>query len=507
MLLARATARRKEFAVRNSMGAGRRRLIRQLLTESFVLSCLGGLFGLLIARWAARFLLHFLPQGHIPFVLDLRPDLRDILFTAVLSILAALLFGTAPAVQSTRGDLGLDLKSDSSGSIGGKTTRLRNSLIVVQVAFSLALLILSGLFIQTVFNLRPHSEYAAADRILLFTMKPQDEIYTPDRIRAITAELIRRVSEIPGVQAVALAENGPFASRSNHDVLQTPGHAPIEVASDSVTPGFFKTIGIPLRSGRDFRPTDKPGSPKVVIVNQTLARALFNTENPVGKIVELPSEHGSQFFEVVGVVGDTHYYDLHIERKPAAFFAFQNEPPYMPTLHVRVNASNPNAFIPVIRRAFDQVDKGFPVFNIRTLELRIQDALARERMIADLSAAFGLLALALAAVGLYGTLSYSVARRTREIGIRMALGSQGAAVIWMIGREALLLVAMGVGIGCAVAICGGYAFSRALYGVAPADPTILSAASTLMFVTASVAACIPATRAARVDPIVALHYE
>ncbi len=507
MSLARAGARRREIAVRTALGAGRGRLIQQLITESLLLAGFAGAAGFLVARYASQFLLYFLPQGHIHLVLDLRPDADALVFTVGLSILAALLFGVTAAYQSTRGNLVSGFKSDSNGSVGvPEKYALKKLLITGQIAFSLALLMVAGLFIRTVFNLYPKSDFADPDRILVFTLKPPEEIYSSDRIRSLTAELVRRISTLPGVKAVSLAENGPFAGRENRDTLQVPGGSSVEASDDSVLPGFFNTLGLPILAGRDFTPADKPGSPKVMIVNRNLATALFPGQNPLGRMVEMPSRRGSQFFRIVGVVGDSHYYNPR-RILPAAFYAFQNDPPYMPTLHIRVASSNAAAYIPAIRHEFNAIDKGFPVFNVRTLQDRIEDAFAPERMIADLSAAFGGLALALAAVGLYGVFTYSVTQRTREIGLRMALGSTIPDVLWLIVREALLLLAMGIGFGSAVAIGGAYLLSHQLYGVAPTDPLTLFASAAVMIAIALLAVSIPAWKASRIDPMIALRHD
>ena len=507
MSLARAGARRREIAVRSSLGAGRGRLIQQTITESLLLASFAALAGWQVSRLVSQFLLHFLPQGHMRLVLDLNPGADALVFTVVISMAAALFFGAIVAYQSTRGNLVTGLKSDAGGSLGGaEPYMLKKFLVAGQIAFSLALLIVAGLFIRTVFNLRPDRDFADPGRVLVFTMKPQEEIYSPERIRSLTAELIRRVSALPGIEAVSLAENGPFASRQDTAALQLPGGDVVEASDDSVWPGFFHTLRLPLLAGRDFTSADKPGSPKVMVINQSLNTALFGRQNALGRMVEMPSPHGSQFFQVIGVVGDSHYYDPRREG-PAAFFAFQNDPPYMPTLHVRVASANAAAYIPAIRREFDTLDKGFPVFNVRTMEDRIEDALSRERMIGDLSAIFGMLALGLAGVGLYGVFTYSVTQRTREIGLRMALGSQMGSVLWMVIREALLLVAVGVGIGCVLAVGGARLISNQLYGVAPGDPATLLAAAGAMLIIALLAVAFPAWRASRIDPVIALRQD
>jgi predicted permease len=511
MTLARAAARSHEFAVRSCLGAGRRRLIRQILLESFLLSSCGGLVGLVVARWVAGFLLHFLLQGPTQLVLDLRLDAHSITFTILLCTVAAVLFGCTTAIQSTRGDLATALKTDSNASIGS-SSKVRKTLVIVQIAFSLALLVVANLFIRTAFNLYPNTDYPYARRILVFTMKPQQELYSPDRVRSIVSELVRRVSSIPGVQAAGIAENGPFAGRANRDVVQVPGRSPMEVATDVVTPGFLSALGLPILSGRDFNASDKPGSPRVMVLSQSVARTLFPNEDPLGRAVQLLSArstnlyslNGIPYFRVVGVVPDVHYYDVH-RLTPTAFFAFQTDPPYMPTLHVRVASSNSNAFIPTIRQEFDAVDTGFPVFNVSTLEARMQDAVARERMIADLSAAFGGLALILAAVGLYGVLAYSVARRTREIGVRIALGSKTGGILWLVWREALILLGVGTAAGFALSITAGMLLANRLYGVTPVDPVTLLTAITVLLIIAVAATSIPALKASRIDPVSALR--
>jgi ABC-type antimicrobial peptide transport system permease subunit len=271
-------------------------------------------------------------------------------------------------------------------------------------------------------------------------------------------------------------------------------------------PGFFGTLGLPILAGRDFEPSDKHESQRVMMINRSLAEALFADRSPIGRVVELPSRSGSQFFQVIGVVADSHYYDPR-RKQPAAFFTFQTNPPYMPTLHVRVASADALAYLPAVRREFNALDKGFPIFNARTLKDRIDDALSRERMIADLSTAFGVLALVLAAVGLYGVFTYSVTQRTREIGLRMALGSKISDVLWLVMREALLTVGVGSGIGMAAGAVGTSMLSSQLYGVAPADPLTLFVSTTAIIVIAMLAVSLPALKASRIDPMIALRHD
>jgi predicted permease len=507
LLLARATARQRELAVRATVGASRSRLIRQMLAESALLSLLGGSLALAVANWTVPVLLRFLPQGHIGIVLDLHPDTRVLLFTFALSFLTSVLFGLPPAIRATRGDLAATLKADSNASIGeSRRMGLRQILVVSQVGLSLTLLIVTGVCLRTVTSLRPIEFQASSDRVFLFTMKPQEEIYTPERKGLLVTELLRRVSELPGVGGVALAENGPLGSRSDDEWIEAPGHGPIRVDADWISPRFFNTIGVPLLAGRDFTAADKQGAPPVVIVNQSLARELFKNENPIGQSLSFSfGRNARRLCEIVGVVADTHYYDVHEAPRPTAWFTFQEYTPYMPTLHVRAAAPDTAGVVAAVRHEFDAIDKGFPVFNIKTLGLRIEDKLSQERLVADLAAAFGVLALLLAAVGLYGVLAYSVSRRTREIGIRMALGATRADVLWMTLKESAWLVVIGIAIGAPMAIAATRLISTTLFGLGAADPLTILTAALILIGVAAVASFLPARRAAQVDPMIALR--
>jgi predicted permease len=509
LLLARATARRRELAVRASLGANRSRLLRQMLAESLLLSLLGALLAIVVANWVTPVLFSFLPQGHVNIVLNLQPDARALLFTFALALLTSLLFGLAPAIQATRGNLAATLKADSNASVGeSRRLSLRRILVVSQVSLSLTLLIVTGVCLRAVSNLRPAEFQTTADRVFLFTMKPQQEIYTPERKRLLATELLRRVSELPGAGAVALAENGPLGSRSNREQIETPGHDPVRVDADWVSPRFFETVGVPLLAGRDFTAADNPGAPPVVIINQSLAHELFKKENPLGRSLSFSfGRSGQRPCEIVGVVADTHYYDLRQAPRPAAWFTFQEVAPYMPTLHVRSSTTDAAALFAGVRREFDALDKGFPVFNIKTLELRIEDKLAQERLVADLAAAFGALALILAAVGLYGILAYAVSRRTREIGIRMALGATRADVLRMALKESAWLVSAGIAVGAPMALTGTRLISSTLFDIGAVDPVATLVAASLLVGVAAVASFIPARRASRVDPMAALRHE
>jgi putative ABC transport system permease protein len=510
LLLVRATARRAELAVRASMGANRSRLLRQMVAESLLLSLLGGALAIVVANWVTPAMLKLLPQGHVDIVINLQPDARAMFFTFALALLTSILFGLAPAIQATRGDLAATLKAGSNASIGeSRRANFRRLLVVSQVALSLMLLIVTGVCLRTVAQLRPAEFQASAGSVFLFTMKPQPEIYTPEMRLLLATELLRRVSELPGMQSVALAENGPFGSRANRGhQIETPGRDPARGDVDWVSPRFFETIGLPLLAGRDFTAADRPGAPPVAIINQSLARELFKNENPLGRSLSFSIGRNRQgACEIVGVVADAHYYDVRQAPRPMAWFTFQEFTPSMPTLHVRSSTPDAAALVAAVRREFDALDKGFPVFNIKTLELRIEDKLAQERIVADFAAAFGVLALLLAAVGLYGVLAYSVSRRTREIGVRMALGATRADVLRMALKESAWLVSAGIAIGAPMALAATRLISSTLFDIGAFDPVATLVAASLLVGVAAVASFIPARRASRIDPMAALRHE
>ncbi len=499
MLIARGAARAREFAIRTSIGAGRFRLIRQLLAESLLLSISGAILGFAVAYLSAGALFHFLPQGHTSIVADLHPGVRTLLFTSGVAVLTSLLCGLAPALQASRTQIAGALKTPRTG--------FRELLVTSQVAFSLALLIAAGSFVRTLAALRPSDYQGSPDHVLLFTMKPQREIYTDDRKRQLVEELVRRTSGIAGVQSAAMAEYGPLGSRADSDDVQAPSGPVIHAGSDEVTPGFFDAAGLRLVQGRDFTRLDVKGAPYSAIVNQSLARLLFAGRNPIGQSIHVPSSGTNGLYQIVGVVADARYYDLHKMPGPFIWLPLAQVAPYMPTLLVRTNRADTASVLSAVRREFDAFDKGFPVFNIRTMALRIDDAMAGERMQANLSEAFGALALLLAGVGLYGVLAYSVSRRAREIGIRIALGARSPAVLWMIASEALALTGSGCLLGLAFAAASSRLLARYLNAVAAPSPLTIAACIAGMFALTAIAIAGPSLRGCRIDPVTALRQD
>lgn len=509
MLLARATTRRRELAVRSAIGAGRGRLVRQMFTESVLLAVAAGGAGLVIVSSTGNAIRSFLPNGHINVVLDLSPDSLTLWFTAGLTLVAGVVIGLVPALQATRNNLPLGLKSDSAASIGdARGAIFRKALTIGQIALSLVLLTIAGLFERSLANLEGADPFPQPDRVLLFRMKPQKELYDGTRIRALTTEVARRMSELPGVKSAALAEEGPYGSRgAMHATIHAPDGRTADADMDLVTPCFFATVGIPLLHGRDFSVLDKETSKPVIVVDENLAQGLFGGDNPVGRLVKIPVQENDVTFEIIGIVRASRYNDMHQSPPPFVFFNLQQEGPYMPTLHIRLASASPETVVPEVRREFELIDRAVPIFDVKTLRDRALDKLAQRRLVGDLAAAFGVLALALVAVGLYGLMAFSVAQRTREIGIRVALGADREQIMSLVVWQGMRIVLIGVSLGLCTAFPLARLIAGMLYNVHPSDPFSFSIVTFVLGVVTLLACYIPARRAMRVDPMVALRYD
>ncbi len=499
LLLARAAARRKEIAVRLAIGAGRARLVRQFLTESLALSAGGGTLGLLFGVWSARALTGFLTNR----VLDVSLDVRVFGFTLLVSVLTGLLFGAAPGFRASRVDLTPAFKGEAASTSPGRRARLGRLLLSGQVAMSLLLLTGAGLFIRTLANLRTMDAGFRGDHVLLATLNPGLSRYSPERTNAFYADLLQRVSAIPGVRSASLAD-APLLGGSSVDGLSVEGateHG--RTCLRLVGPRFFETMGITIRFGRDFSPNDHAGSPKVAIINETIARKYFAGENPIGKHVGIG---GAPDIEVVGVIADTKYRRLRETIPNTVYLPMdQAQRGAERTLHVRTFAG-PAGMAAAVREQVRALDKNLPV-KISLFSDLVDENLAQERLVATLSGFFGGLALLLTAMGLYGVIAYNVQRRTREIGIRMSLGARHAAVLWMVLRDCLLLAGLGVAAGVPASFWLSRLVARELFGVAPGDPATIAAAAAFLIVVAALAGYLPARRASRVDPMLALRYE
>ena len=526
LLLARATARQKEMAVRLAIGAGRWQIVRQLLVESFALSLFGALAGLAFAFGADQLLLAaFLPQdmGGYGLKLATAPDARIFAFTLAITLLTTVVFGLVPALRASRPDVAPTLKDQAGAVVGGAHVGLRKVLVTTQVALSILLLIGAGLFIRTLANLRNLGPGFPIDRLIGFDLDPSLNGYSTDRAKIFYKQLTDNLASIPGVRSVGLAAvrilegNEWDSSMTVEGYTAKPGQNP-EPFMNSVSPNYFATLGVPVLQGREFTLNDvgevKHGTkdddwnPNRVIVNETFAKKFFPGRNPIGLHAGYGSDPGTKTdMEVIGVVKDIKYTNLRDEIQPQAFV------PYLAgrqlggmTVYVRTNLDD-RELMPLVRRKVADLDPNIPLYELRNTEQQVELSLRTERFVASLSAVFGCLATLLAVVGLYGVMAFTVARRTREIGIRMALGAVRGNVIWMVMREVLALIGIGILVGVPAAIGLTYLVRSQLYGLAPGDPSTIVLATVLAAAVASLAGFVPALRASQVSPMRALRYE
>jgi predicted permease len=509
LLLARAATRRREIAVRLALGAGRAHLIRQLLTESLLLALIGAAAGVLLANFGAQYLLKILAGGRTPVLLDVQPDARALVFTGLLSVLTALLFGLAPALRAGGTDLIPALKEGGRGlEFGGSRQRLSRSLIVAQIALSLILLIGAGLFLRTLRNLHSIDLGFERENVLLVALDASHSGYAPEQTRRSFLGLLEGLQAIPGVRSASLSWNPPVAGGGSSRTVSVDGRASgpeakREIYVNWVAPRYFETLGVPLIAGRDFGSHDTPDSPRVVILNQTMARAFFGDANPIGRRIRVED---NDIREVVGVVGDSHYLEIREKITPTLYLNTFQSPSPGSEFAIRATG-DPNAVVPAVRREVERQVKGMAVANVRTLASQVDAWIVQERLVALLSSCFSGLALFIAAVGLYGVLSYSVARRTREIGVRMALGARSRDVMAMILKEITRLVCLGLAFGAPLALILGRFVADLLYGLAPTDPLTIVAGISVMLIVALLAGYVPARRASRVDPMASLRCE
>jgi predicted permease len=516
LLLARGVARRREIAVRLSIGAGRRRLIRQLLTESLLLAGLGSGLGLALAAPLSKFVVSVAGGGRTA-VVDARLDWRALLFTAAVALATALLFGLMPAFRATRVDLTPALKDGSTGAMrGNPQLRVSRLLIAGQVALSTLLLTGAWLFVRTLVNLTSIDPGFQAQRLLLFDVDGSRSGYQGDKLVGLYERIREKVAAIPGARSVTLSDHAFISNSSSNDNVTIPGYRArngrLPVTYEMrVGSHFLATMGIPLIAGRDLADQDRPRAPQVAVVNQTFARNYFAGQNAMGGIFYLGDEknpHPEDRIEIVGVCKDAMYVNLKDEVPPTVYLSYlqaANNVRGM-TFEVRT-ALPPMAIAGAVQRAVAEIDRNVPVAEMRTQEEQIRMTLGTERMFAGVVGSFGVIAALLAAIGLYGVMAYTVARRTNEIGIRLALGAGRGDVQWMVLRESLWMVAAGLVVGIPAALALTRLIQRTLYGVKPNDPLSFVAAGALMLVVAAVAAWIPARRAARVDPMRALRCE
>jgi predicted permease len=511
LLIARGFMRQKELAVRLSLGASRGRLVRQLLVESLVLSCLGGAAGLALAVVLTRGLLALIPADGQPLLINPMPDARILGFALVLTFLTGIIFGLLPALRASRPDPWTTLK-DTVGSIAGAggSLFLRKGLVTAQVALSFMLLFGAGLFVRSLQNLKTTDPGVVLDNLITFQLSPDLNGYDDQRTVNFYRALLERLRSAPGVKSAGLARVPILAGDEWDSYMSVEGHRAadgenMQAFMNALSPGYFATMQIPLLEGRDFTNLDIKDESKVAIVNKRFADHFFKGASAVGRHIGYGGGPNTKLdIEIIGVVADSLYegpregvrrqvFVVHWGRGGAVFY-------------VRTATASSGAYN-LVRNEVKQLDASMPVYQVKTLEGQLDDTLLTDRLIALLSAGFGLLATLLASIGLYGVMAFVVARRRKELGIRMALGAQAGSVIWMVMREVLVLLAIGLAIGIPSALALGRYVSTQLYGIQPHDPAIAGTTVLLLAVVSSAAGFIPAHRASRIDPILALRYE
>ena len=517
LLLARSSARQKELAVRVAMGAGASRLVRQVLTESILLATIGAAFGLLLAHWADAALLRLVSGGSTPIPLDVHLDSSVLAFTLGVAVLTGILFGLAPALRAARVDLSSVLKGTSrsiagTGSQAGRVP-VGKILVVAQVTLSLLLLVVAGLFLRSFQNLAAVQIGYDNDHLLLFGVSPVSYGFKGPRAAQFLKDMIERLDAVPGVRSATLMDNLLLGGSDSNSGIFVEGASPKagearESRWDMVGPKFFSTMGIPVLYGREIGPQDSGTGQRVGLLNQTAAHYYFGDKNPLGSRIIVKTAEGPADFVVIGVVADSKHGSVREKPQRRFYIPFFNPIGDAGYASVLVRTSgDPAQAVAAVRAVVKQTAANLPLIEIQTMNQRLSQTLATDHTITRLSGVFGPLAMILVGIGLYGVMSYAVASRTSEIGIRMALGAQRGSVLWLISRESLLLVLVGVAIGLPAIFAAGKWISSLLYGVQPADPTTLAFATALMFAAGILACYIPARRAMRVDPVVALRYE
>jgi predicted permease len=550
LTLARSATRQREMAVRLALGAGRGRIMRQLLTESVLLSFVGGALGVFLSLWGIKAITALFSSGYEAFPFVIAPDWRVLLFTIGVTLAVGILFGLAPAMRGARIDLTPGLKETASSLPGrpahsGRWFRLGNALVVAQVALSIVVLVGAGLLVRTLRNLHNLNPGFDTRSILLFGVNPAAAGYTDQKTAQLYSDLQQRFASLPGVISASYSADALLSGNHSSEDVHLDGAPPKSNVSTewlAVGLGFFSTMRIPLLAGRTFTPADfasaaatnagataaanaetkvTPSSgpasanqskvqaaPMPVIINEAFAREFFPNQDPVGKHIGNPQEDepfiGPQpGYLIVGIAGNTKYNNLRSAIEPTTYL-----PQVSNSAHFELRtAADPTALIPVVREVVSRVDNNLPLFNVRTQTEQIEQTLFLNRLMSQISSAFALLALVLACIGLYGLLSYEVARRTRELGIRMALGAQRRDLLRLVIGQGILLVLIGAAIGIAAAIGLTRFMSAILYGVHADDPLTFAGVAVLLTLVALAACYIPARRATRVDPLVALRYE
>ena len=519
LLLSRGASRRREISVRLALGCNRRRLIRQLLTESLLLAVIGTVVGIIFAYWATPLLIRVITTDPFATPLDLRPDVLVLGFTAAITIITGLGFGIAPAWQAGNFDLVSSLKDQGRGGTGKRTRHfLGRTLVIAQVALSMLLLVGSALLIRSFRNLHQIDLGFRPEQVLIFDLAHNAQDRKPEAMARVAREVRERVIQIPGVQSASVSGLMLFSPSDISAPIKIQDNAasqqePIAVRFSSVSAGFFETVGMAIVQGRAIQDHDSERGPLVAVINESMARRYFPQGSPLGRTIEIPSNWRSPFeapkgkpIEIVGVVRDAKYNDLRAEVKSMFYLPIIQMPRSLRSLEVRT--AEPSAVLAGrVRSELLGVTKDLMIRRVIPLSDQVDRTLAGERIITTLCTFFGALALLLASVGLYGVISYSVAQRTNEIGIRMALGATGQEVLNLVLRQSFTVVLAGLAIGLLLAVILTRFLSSFLFGVSPLDPFSIAVASALLILVAAFAVLFPARHATRVDPLVALRYE
>jgi predicted permease len=510
LLLAQAAKREKELSIRAAMGAGRSRLVRQLLTESTVLALLGGLAGLVVAYWGRNVLWSFRPPFLLDGSIDLSFDARVMGFTLVISLLTGLVFGIIPAIKASGTDINEILKTGGrGGALGWTHNRLRGLLVISEIALALVALVGSGLFLRSMQNAQQFNPGFESENLLQMNFDLGALRYDADHGQQFFRDAIERAKTVPGVVSASVSSNGIFGGGFLGTIFREgeqtdPNNRGTLVNFDDVTPGHFETMRIPLISGRDFTDFDRENTTRVAIINEAMAKTIWPGQDALGKRFAIVTE--PNLLQVVGVVGTTVIGQIGEEPQPIAYLPMRQQYSPFGTLVVRTT-SNPEPLIGAVRTQAQQIDKNLAFTNAQTVQQILGQGLWAARMGAALLGLFGALALILASIGIYGVLAYSVAQRTSEIGLRMALGAQPRQVLALVLKQGMLLAVIGAAVGIVVALPVARMAAGLLYGVSATDPITYVGITLLLMAVALLACYLPARRATRIDPLIALRVE
>ena len=515
LLLGRVTARQKEIAVRTALGASRWRIIRQLLTESLLLSVTGGLFGLLLAKWGLDVLVALIPSS-VPRAQEISIDWLVLGLTFALSMLTGIIFGLLPALQVSKPDLTTALKEEGRGTTGSsRHHRVRSLLVVAELAVSFVLLVGAGLFMRSFLQLRDVNPGFDAEKVLTMMIAlPETKYAKPEQQALFFQQLLARLGTLPGVEAVGAVDPLPLSGNSSGSSFKIEEHPPLppgerlKAGVRVISPDYFRAMGMRLMKGRLLTESDNKGAPQAMLINETLARRFFPDEDPIGK----HASAGTAFiagttYEIVGIVSDSKHKALDIEAEPEFFVSYLQMPqPYL-TLALRTTLDNPEAMVNSVRGELQQIDNEQPIYDIKTMAQRLDESIGAQRFNMLLLIIFAALAMLLAAIGIYGVMAYSVTQRTHEIGIRMALGAQVTDVMRMIIGQGITLVIVGIALGLAAALALTRVLASLLFEVSATDLVTFISVALLLTGVALVACWAPARRAAQTDPMVALRSE